>query len=263
LIEDAYRLGEALGLSVWTEDEAGPFQTVPYAGESWAPEGQPQRQRHEYLRNGTAKCLTLFHPASGEVRLKGVTACPNTVLHAWLQQDLSAILASLPVPEPQLEPSAIRELWQRWQAGLSQPLALPDELPPLRMLLILDNLKGHKTPAFTEWLVGHGILPLYTPLGGSWLNMAESMQRILKRRALAGQHPSTTEEIIEWLEGVARAWNREPTAFEWGGKRAVRRARSRARRHAQGGSGACSRRPVQRPRRTKLDEWRRSHQVTH
>jgi transposase len=36
------------------------------------------------------------------------------------------------------------------------------------------------------WLCAHGIMPLYTPLGGSWLNMAESIQRILKRRALEG-----------------------------------------------------------------------------
>ena len=106
-------------------------------------------------------------------------------------------------------------------------------------------------------------MPLYTPLSGSWLNMAESIQRILKQRALAGQHPMATDEIIAWLEAVAQAWNRERTPFEWGGKWAVRRARSRARRHVQGGSGACTRRPVQRPRRTKLDEWRRTHQVTH
>jgi len=36
------------------------------------------------------------------------------------------------------------------------------------------------------WLCEHGIMPLYTPLGGSWLNMSESIQRILKRRALDG-----------------------------------------------------------------------------
>ena len=33
-----------MGLAVWTEDEAGPFQTVPHAGESWQPEGHPARQ---------------------------------------------------------------------------------------------------------------------------------------------------------------------------------------------------------------------------
>jgi hypothetical protein len=40
------------------------------------------------------------------------------------------------------------------------------------------------------------------------------------------------------LEGVAQGWNLDPTPFEWGGKRAARRQRSRARRHALGGSGA-------------------------
>jgi hypothetical protein len=60
LIEKAYKMGESLGLAVWTEDEAGPFQTAPYPGSSWEPEGHPNRQPHEYIRNGTAKLLTLF-----------------------------------------------------------------------------------------------------------------------------------------------------------------------------------------------------------
>ena len=42
-----------------------------------------------------------------------------------------------------------------------------------------DNLAGHHTPAMVIWLFQHGIMPQYTPLGGSWLNMAESIQRIL------------------------------------------------------------------------------------
>ena len=220
-------------------------------------------QGHEYLRAGTAKCLTLFHPASGEVRVKGVTRCPNLVLHQWLRSELSSILATLPPPPNTLDAATTRARWERWQTGLHQPVPLPDTLPPLRMLLIWDNLKGHKTPALVDWLIAQGIMPLYTPLSGSWLNMAESIQRILKQRALAGQHPTATDEIIAWIEAVAWAWNREPTPFEWGGKRAVRRARSRARRHAQGGSGACTRRPVQRLRRTKLDQWRNTHQMTH
>jgi hypothetical protein len=263
LIEQAYKVGESLGLSVWTQDEAGPFQTIPYEGHSWCPEGQPKRQSHEYVRNGTAKLLTLFHPSNGEVRVKGVTSCPNTVLHPWLQQELSDILAGLPAPEEDLDAKTNRELWEAWCDGLDNPPPLPDDLPPLRMLLIWDNLSGHKTTSFVDWLIGHGIMPLYTPLGGSWLNMSESIQRILIRRGLAGQHPTKPSEIIAWLEAVARAWNRNPTPFEWGGKRAARRARSRQRRHALGGSGARTRRPIRRPRRTKIEEWRYSRQTTH
>ena len=88
MIEAAYRTGEAMGLPVWCTDQAGPYQTIPYAGQSWRPEGRPARQPHEYLRDGTAKALTLFRPADGHVRLKGVTACPNAVLHPWLKREL-------------------------------------------------------------------------------------------------------------------------------------------------------------------------------
>ena len=263
MIERAYKVGESLGLSVWTEDEAGPFQTIPYEGHSWCPEGQPDRQSHEYVRNGTAKLLTLFHPSDGRVRVKGVTSCTNVVLHPWLQQELSDILADLPAPPQDVDPKTNRKLWESWCEGLDSPPPLPDDLPPLRMLLVLDNLSGHRTTSLVSWLIEHGIMPLYTPLGGSWLNMTESIQRILIRRGLAGQHPTKPSEIISWLEAVARGWNRVLTPFEWGGKRAARRGRSRQRRHALGGSGACTRCPVPRPRPTKIEEWRRSCQVTH
>jgi len=227
---------------VWCGDQAGPFQTTPQPGPSWRPEGVPARQPHEYIRNGTAKVLTLFHPADGRVRLEGVTACPNDVLHPWLKRELSAILAALPERPPAAQAS--RAAWERWQQGLSVKPTLPEELPPLRMLLVLDNLTGHKTPAFVLWLFAHGIMPLYTPLGGSWLNMAESIQRILKRRALDGQQPSMADEIIGWFEAAAARWNESPTPFEWGGTRAARRQRRHERHHKLGGSAAYTRRPT-------------------
>jgi hypothetical protein len=258
LIEAAYRTGEAMGLAVGCTDQAGPYQTIPYAGQCWRPEGRPARLPHEYLREGTAKALTLFHPADGRVRLEGVTACPNAVLHPWLKRQLAAILAGM--PDPPAEPAGgWRAAWGRWQEGLSIRPTLPDEPPPLRMLLVLDNLAGHKTPELVCWLFDHGIMPLYTPVGGSWLNMAESLQRILKRRALDGRYPTDTGQIIAWLEAVAAHWDVTPTPFEWGGKRAARRRRQRERRHRLGGSGACSRAPI--PRDTDL--WPHASHSTH
>jgi hypothetical protein len=231
-------------LAVWCEDEAGPFQTVPHPGPSWQPEGQPARQPHEYVRNGTAKVLTLFRPADGQVRIEGATSVTNAVLHPWAKRELTDILAELPAAAPTAEVS--REAWERWQSGLSVRITLPQQLPPLRMLLVLDNLAGHKTPAFILWLFAHGIMPLFTPLGGSWLNMAESIQRVLKRRALDGQHPTSPGEVIERFASVAKHWNAAPTPFVWGGKRAARRKRERERRHALGGSGAYTREPLRR-----------------
>ena len=80
-------------------------------------------------------------------------------------------------------------------------------------------------------------MPLYTPIGGSWLNMAESVQRIIVPRALAGQHPTSAQQIISWLEQTVAGWNTKPTPFVWNGKRRRRRERARLRR--LGGSGAA------------------------
>jgi hypothetical protein len=232
--------------SIWNQDEAGPYQAIPQAGSSWQPVSQPVHQPQEYVRGGTAKLLTLLHPATGQVRVKGVVSGSNAVLHPWLQEQLSAIVEELPSAEPVRDPVANRARWERWQEGLTEKFTLMQELPPLRLLLIWDNLAGHKTPEMVCWLMRHGIMPLYTPLGGSWLNMAESVQRILTRRALSGQHPRSSAEIIRHLEATARAWNQQPTPFVWGGSRHARRERARQRRqvaypalHALGGSGAC------------------------
>jgi len=91
--------------------------------------------------------------------------------------------------------------------GLSVRVTLPEDLPPLRMLLVLDNLTGHKSPELLLWMFSRGVMVLYTPLGASWLNMIESMQRIIVRRTLEGHHPESPEEIVEWLEAAARGWN--------------------------------------------------------
>ena len=163
-------------------------------------------------------------------------------MHPWLQQELSDILAGLPAAAPAA--AASRKSWERWRAGLGVRITLPADLPPRRMPLVLANLAGHKTPAFVLWLFARGVMPLYTPLSGSWLNMAESIQRVLKRRALDGQNPTRPDEIMAWFEDAAAHWNRNPTPFAWGGKRAARRKRQRERRHRVGGSGAQTRRPL-------------------
>jgi hypothetical protein len=249
LIDRAYRLGETLGLAVWCEAEAGPYQAIPQPGASWQPSGEPARQPHAYVRGGTAKLLTRLRPTTGEVRARPVTAAPNAVLHPWLKEELTAILATLPAPAAAtVSAVAQRSRWEAWQDGLRVRFTLLAELPPLRMLLVLDNLTGHKSAELVCWLMAHGIMPLYTPLAGSWLNMAASVQRILVHRALGGHHPETAEEVRDWLAATVAGWNAEPTPFDWGGKRAARRARSRARRHALGGSGACTRRPIRRSR---------------
>jgi hypothetical protein len=231
-IERAYRFAEAAGIPVWCQDEAGPYQATPQPGASWQPVGEPVRQPHEYVRGGTAKLLTLFRPATGEVRATSVTQAPNTVLHPWLETELTEVLATLPpltLPEEERPPLA------RWATWLGREPTEP--LPPLRLILVWDNLAGHHSWAMVRWLHRQGILPLYTPISGSWLNMAESVQRILVRRALDGQHPRSQADLIAWLDQTVIGWNAAPTPFVWHGKRHDRRQRARQRR--LGGSPAA------------------------
>lgn len=243
MIERAYRVGEALGLQVWCQDEAGPYQAIPQPGSAWCPRGAPTRRPHEYIRGGTAKLLTLFRPATGQVRAEPVDRATNAVLHPWLERELTAILTDTVAARP-------TSRWEDWLPATAPPW-WAEGFPPLRVLLIWDNLRGHHNWEFGQWCLNHGILPLFTPLGGSWLNLAESIQRILTRRALAGQHPERREQIKEWLAATVRGWNAQPTPFAWGGKRAARRQRARQRRHALGGSGGYTRRPIRRCRCTQ------------
>jgi hypothetical protein len=183
--------------------------------------------------------LTLFRPTTGILRAKGVLSAPNVVLHPWLIEQLTEVLADIEKAHPRAElpPYEERPACARWETWLGH---LPHNTePPLRIVLVLDNLAGHLSYDLVRWLFEHGVMPLYTPIGGSWLNMAESVQRIIVPRALAGQHPKNAQQVIDWLEQTVAGWNKNPTPFVWNGKR--RRRRERARLHRLAGSGAAVR----------------------
>jgi hypothetical protein len=179
---------------------------VPHPGVSWQPRDHPAQQPHEYIRGGTTKILTLFHPASGRVRLQPATRGTNAVLHPWLREQLSEILAALPGPKASLDPAVTRAAWTVWQAGLTMPFTLPHDLPPLRLLLVWDNLTGHKTPDLVLWLCAQGVMPLYTPVGGSWLNMAESIWRSRSSACSSGGRSTGSIRIAQTRSGAG--WSR-------------------------------------------------------
>lgn len=116
-----------------------------------------------------------------------MTATSNAVLHPWLQHELTAILEHLPQASGATQATADHAARAVWQQGLKKRITLLKTLPMLRMLLVWDNLQGHLTPALVRWLFAYGVMPLYTPLSGSWLNMAELIQRIIGNRALGGK----------------------------------------------------------------------------
>jgi hypothetical protein len=145
-----------------------------------------------------------------------------------LQKQLLSLLASEEEARKQeghqpapLEQTEVAEQCHQWETWLGWQLS--DRYPSLRMLLVWDNLAGHRSDKIVSWLFAHGVMPVDTPVGGSWLNMAELMQRILVRRSLSGQYPHTPRQIIDWLEQTVAGWNQDPTPCVWDGKRRERR----------------------------------------
>jgi hypothetical protein len=102
------------------------------------------------MRHGTAKLLTLFRPANGELRTKGVTSCTNAVLHGWLKQELSDILAQLPKPATPLSAAASKALWATWTAGLTRYPTIPAEPAEPRLLLVFGQPGRASDTGFRE-----------------------------------------------------------------------------------------------------------------
>jgi hypothetical protein len=123
--------------------------------------GQPAHRPHDYVRGGPAKLLPLFRPATGEVRAQPVTQATNAILHPWLQQEVEAILATLPPAVP-AAPERQAAGWD-WRERALWEL---EEWPPVRLLLLWDNLTGRQTPELLNWLVARGVWPLFTPWAG-------------------------------------------------------------------------------------------------
>ena len=85
-----------MGIQVWGEDEAGPYQVTPQSGPSWQPEPGPAGQPHADVRGGTAKLPTLFRPATVEVPSRPTTRATNAELHAWVQHEIATVIDAFP-----------------------------------------------------------------------------------------------------------------------------------------------------------------------
>jgi hypothetical protein len=199
----------------------------------------------------------LFHPADGYGCVKDVPRTTNAIVQAWLKDHLLTTLATLSSAVPR-SAYVERLRWKMWREGLQRTVTWPRQLPPLCILLIMDNLVDYKTPNWLCWCFAHGLLPLYTSLGGSWLNMAQSIQCLLKPRALDGQYPASPQHIIQSLEAVAQHWNLHPMPFVWLRKRNASRDRPAQKRRRLGASRAATVRPT-RHRFLSRPAWLPTH----
>ena len=72
------------------------------------------------------------------------------------------------------------------------------------------------TPDVQTWLAAHPRGRFhYTPTSASWLNQVEGFFGILGEQSLSMTNFPSTKALREHIAAYMRAWNRNPTAFQW------------------------------------------------
>jgi len=142
--------------------------------------GVPERQTHDYVRNGTTNLYAALDLASGKV----ISEMTPRHRADEFRKFLNLIERSVP-------------------AGL-------------QVHVVLDNSSTHKTPSIQRWLKSHPRFTLhFTPTYSSWLNLverwfAELSEKWIKR----GSHRSVRDLVASIRTWIAN-WNDDPKPYVW------------------------------------------------
>ena len=140
----------------------------------------PERQTHDYKRNGTTNLYAALEMASGKVISKTTSAHRAVEFIAFLDQ-------------------------------------VKKEVPKnLEVHLVLDNVSTHKTDAVRAWLIKNPRFHFhFTPTYSSWMNMVErwfsELTTKMPRRSTHKSEKDLIKSINAWIAG----WNENPKPFKW------------------------------------------------
>lgn len=142
--------------------------------------GQPERQTHNYIRNGTLDLFAALNVATGEV----IGRCRQR----HRARDFVEFLGDLDAHVPD----------------------------GFEVHVVLDNLSTHKAPPVHRWMLRHPRFHLhFTPTYASWLNLVERFFGLLTDQALRrGSHTSIPQLRTAILEYIA-AHNERCKPFKW------------------------------------------------
>ncbi len=142
--------------------------------------GIPERQTHDYKRNGTTSLYAALNTLTGQV----IGRCLARHTH----EEFIAFLKVLDRETPK---------------GLA-------------LHLILDNSSTHKTPEVRRWLARHRRFHLhFTPTSSSWLNLVERWFAELSRRRIKRGTFNSVQELVRAIEEHIALNNAHPKPFEW------------------------------------------------
>jgi transposase len=141
--------------------------------------GVPEKQTHDYVRNGTTTLFAALEVATGRVE----QAC-------------------LP-----------RHRHQEFLRFLKQ---VAKAYPRRRLHIVCDNYATHKHPAVKAWLARHPRITLhFTPTAGSWLNMVEIFFGIITRQAIRRGTFGSVRELTDAIKTFIDGWNERCQPFVW------------------------------------------------
>ncbi len=141
--------------------------------------GVPEKQTHDYKRNGTTTLFAALEVATGKVTDSCYERHTNTEFLAFLKLVAKAY-------------------------------------PRRKLHVVCDNYATHKHPNVDKWLAKNPRVTLhFTPTSGSWLNMVEIFFGIITRQAIR----RGTFDSVRDLKGAIRAfidgWNDRCEPFIW------------------------------------------------
>jgi transposase len=141
--------------------------------------GVPEKQTHDYIRNGTTTLFAALEVATGRIE----QAC-------------------LP-----------RHRHQEFLRFLRQ---VAKAYPRVKLHIVVDNYATHKHPKVKAWLRRNPRITLhFTPTSGSWLNMVEIFFGVITRQAIRRGSFGSVRDLIEAIKRFIDGWNDRCEPFGW------------------------------------------------
>jgi transposase len=141
--------------------------------------GVPEKQTHDYIRNGTTTLFAALEVATGRIE----QAC-------------------LPRHRHQEFPRFLRQVAKAY--------------PRVKLHIVVDNYATHKHPKVKAWLMRNPRITLhFTPTSGSWLNMVEIFFGVITRQAIRRGSFGSVRDLIEAIKRFIDGWNERCEPFGW------------------------------------------------
>jgi len=139
--------------------------------------GVPEKQTHDYVRNGTTTLFAALEVATGKIT--------QTCLPRHRHQEFLTFLKQV-----------------------------AKAYPRVKLHVVCDNYATHKHPVVTAWLARNPWITLhFAPTSGSWLK--EIFFGIITRQAIRRGTFGSVRELIEAITAFIDGWNERCEPFIW------------------------------------------------